>query len=123
MTFEDWKKTEEGCYACDESRPHLSAVECAFLSGYKHGGYDRGEDNRYGFDAAHRPLLRVSVALNESDSTNLSDWYTEEEKRLHKGQWKEWNPGMMVLRTICTQIEAYSTRAYKREAGLFDGIR
>jgi hypothetical protein len=120
MTFEEWKKTDDGRYSCDETRPHLSSVECAFLSGYRHAGYDGGDDNRYGFDAAHRPVLRASVEFNEIDSVSLTDWYEKEEQRLHNGKWKEWNPGMMALRTICVQIDAYSARAFKREADLFD---
>lgn len=120
MTFTEWSKTAEGKTACDETRPHLAGVELAYGRGYRLGGDDYRDDHRYGFDAAHRPTLRTGVELHKQDAAALLEWYEAEETRLSADGWKEWNPAMMALRTICIQIETYEARAFKREAGLFD---
>lgn len=70
------------------------------------------EEFRYTTNADGSPALRVALVLSQQQAIALAEWFDRRCHNLKLTKWHDWNHGDMALRTICSQIDSFSGRAF-----------
>ena len=77
---------------------------------------DLPEAFRYATHADGTHALRVCVILGPDEARQLNEWFTLRCRELKAAKWEGWNPGDMVCRTLCVQIDSFSRRAFRNHS-------
>lgn len=75
---------------------------------------DLPESFRYATHADGTPALRVCLILGPAEAARLNKWFEARCRELKADKWRGWSPGDMALRTLCSQIDTFSRRAFGR---------